>query len=158
MYNLRMEKYKELFLTTTDTVVGIGAPVSVKNLQLINELKKSPKNKRLVIMVSSLEEAQKLKHWDKKVNEFAKNNWPGALTIVVNENLAVRVPNNKSLQELLKEKGPCYMTSANFSSQNHLSLEEARKTFYEIKNYYDFGPQSNKASKIIDFKTRKVLR
>ena len=62
MYNLRMEKYKELFLTTTDTVVGIGAPVSVKNLQLINELKKSPKNKRLVIMVSSLEEAQKLKH------------------------------------------------------------------------------------------------
>ena len=153
-----MKNYDELFLTTTDTVVGLGAPVSLKNLHTINNLKQSPQNKKLVIMVSSFEEAKKLKNWNIKADDFARKNWPGPVTIVINEKLAVRVPDNLGLRELLEKKGPCYMTSANLSGQKPLSLEEAIQTFQEVKQHYDFGNASGKVSKIIDFETRKVLR
>lgn len=56
-----MNNFKDLFLSTTDTVLGIGAPVSVKNKKLIFELKQRPDHKNLIIMVSSLEQAKKLK-------------------------------------------------------------------------------------------------
>lgn len=61
MYNFCMDKYNELFIATTDTVVGIGAPVSETNRKLILKIKKRKRNNRLIIMVHSLEQARSFK-------------------------------------------------------------------------------------------------
>ena len=153
-----MNIYKELFLTTTDTITGLGAPVSKENEKALFKIKNREKNKRFVIMVGSLEEAKKLKGWTKEATNFAEEVWPGQVTLVVSDNLAVRVPENADLQTLLLAKGPCYMTSANLSGDDVLSLAEAKDVFQEVNEFYDFGKSKSKASKIIDVRTKEVLR
>lgn len=153
-----MSKYDELFLSTTDTITGIGAPISKKNRKVIYELKKRPKNKGLIIMVGSFKQAQKLEGWNKKANDFVKKYWPGNVTLVVNSDLAVRMPKNKELCKLLLSIGPIFMTSANISGENSLSFEDAKNNFKEITKHYNFGKGSGKPSKIIDVNTGKRLR
>lgn len=158
MYNSSMNIYNELFLTTTDTITGIGAPVSVKNKEALFKIKSRTTDKQFIIVVASLDEAKKLKGWTPKATKLAKEVWPGNTTIAVTEDLAVRVPDNTDLQNLLLIKGPCYMTSANHSGQKPLSITDARETFQEINEFFDFGKQSGKASKIIDVKTGEEIR
>ena len=153
-----MNTYKELFLTTTDTVTGIGAPVSENNKTALYKIKNRGNDKNFIIMVGSLEEAKKLKGWTAKATKAAKEFWPGSTTLVVSDKLAVRVPDNAELQALLLQKGPCYMTSANLAGKKTLSLKKARLAFQEVNEFYDFGKQSKKASKIIDVNTGEVLR
>ena len=149
MYNKDM--YKEVFIATTDTVPGIGAPVSEKNKKAIYKIKNRPFSKQLIIMVSSIKMAQSLKGWNDKATIVAKKFWPGATTIVVDKTLAVRMPNNKGLLKLIESLGPIYMTSANASGERELTFEEAKKFFKEeIKKHYDFGKGNGKASMIID--------
>lgn len=56
-----MSKYAELFISTTDTVPGIGAPMTKANLEAIYDLKMRDRSKPIVIMVGSLEQARKFK-------------------------------------------------------------------------------------------------
>lgn len=149
--------YKEVFIATTDTVTGIGAPVSKKNKEAIYKIKNRPTNKNLIIMVSSIKMAMGLKGWNEKATEVAKKHWPGAVTIVVNKSLAVRMPNNKGLLKLIEDIGPIYMTSANVSGERILSFQEAKEFFKEINTYYNFGKGSNKVSKVVGL-DRKVYR
>ncbi len=53
-----MKKYEELFIATTDTVVWIGAPMTEANRKKIMRLKERPKEKKLLVMVSSIAEAR----------------------------------------------------------------------------------------------------
>ena len=142
--------YSELFIATTDTITGIGAPISEKNKKAIYTIKNRPYEKPLIIMVSSIKMAEKLKGWNTKATKLAKKVWPGATTIVVNTSLAVRMPDNKGLLKLINSLGPIYMTSANSSGQKQLSFKEAKVFFKEITTYYNFGNGSGKESKIID--------
>ncbi|WKX02495.1 L-threonylcarbamoyladenylate synthase [Candidatus Mycoplasma mahonii] len=150
--------YKELFLTTTDTVVGIGAPVSPKNKKAIMKIKFRSNDKKLIIMVGSIVHAKKLKGWTEIATHFAEKVWPGQTTLVINDTLAVRVPDKPALQGLLRLKGPCYMTSANKSGKKHLSLADAKETFPKILEYHDYGEGSERPSKIIDIRNNEVLR
>lgn len=154
-------KYAELFISTTDTVTGIGAPVSKENEEAITSLKHRSSTKKLIIMVSSIEMA--IKEFGKKgfgpeAEALAKQYWPGAVTLVCNDKLALRMPNNKGLLSLIDQLGPIYMTSANYSGQKPLEFQEAKKAFQEITKYYDFGTGSKKPSKIIDVQTGEVIR
>ena len=149
--------YKEVFIASTDTVVGIGAPISESNKEAIYKIKNRPKDKKLIIMVSSMEMARSLKGWNEKATKVAKKVWPGSTTIVVNNSLAVRMPNCKALLKLINSLGPIYMTSANLSGQRQLSFEEAKEFFKEINTHYNFCNGNGKASKIIDL-DGKVLR
>lgn len=153
-----MNKFSELFVTTTDTVTGLGAPVSQENMAKIFELKRRPETKPLIIMVGSMDQARNFKEWDDKAEEYAKKYWPGQVTLVLTDKLSLRMPGNNSLRELLLKKGPCYMTSANISGEPVLSLEEAKKTFSELTEFHDFGPGSGKPSKIIKVSTGEILR
>ncbi len=154
-------KYGQLFIATTDTVTGIGAPVSKENELLINDLKHRTGGKKLIIMVSSIEMAQQefgKKGFSSKAEALAKEFWPGAYTLVCNDKLALRMPNNKGLLSLIEQKGPIFMTSANYSGQKQLSFQEAKTAFQEVTKYYDFGQGSNKPSKIIDVESGEVIR
>ncbi len=51
--------YKKLFLACTDTVVGLGGPMNNETEQAIFKLKERSKEKPLLIMVPTIEEARK---------------------------------------------------------------------------------------------------
>ena len=151
-------KYKEIFLSTTDTVPGLGAPMTKEGLAKLYELKQRPLKKGIIILVSSIEQARVLSDWTDQAEEIAKAKWPGATTIVISKNQAVRMPNQKGLLELIEKKGPIFMTSANISGKPSLSFEEAKKEFPNLGNYYNFGEGSGKPSTIIRSNDGKVLR
>lgn len=151
-------RYEELFLTTTDTVTGIGAPVSKENFKAIVDVKSRDPKKPFIIMVGSLKQAESFKEWTPKAAKLAKEYWPGATTLVLSDTLALRLPDSKELRDLILQLGPVYMTSANISGEPALPLEEAKGAFYEIKTFYNFGAGSGKPSQIIDVKTGNILR
>ncbi|CRH46035.1 Putative translation factor (SUA5) [Chlamydia trachomatis] len=62
LYNMIMlNKYNKLFISTTDTVLGIGGPVDRETENLIYEIKGRDKNKKLIILVASLKQARMFK-------------------------------------------------------------------------------------------------
>lgn len=153
-----MSKYAQLFIATTDTVPGIGAPMTKANLDAIYDLKMRDRSKPVVVMVGSLEQARDFKEWSHKAEEYAKEHWPGATTLILSENLALRMPGNDGLCRLIQQLGPIWMTSANISGQKPLTFEEAKETFQEITQYYDFGKGSGRPSQLINVKTGEVIK
>lgn len=154
-----MNRYKDVFVTTTDTVMGIGVPIDKNDGSLIFELKKRPKAKSLIIAIGSIDQAREFKEWNENAEEYASKYWPGNTTLVLSDNIALRIPNNDKLRDLLIKKGPCYLTSANISGQEPAkTIEEAKNIFREVKEFNDFGPMSGEPSTIIDVNTDKVLR
>lgn len=151
-------KFKDIFLTTTDTVPGIGAPMNKVGEEALYEIKKRPKEKKIIIMVGSIDQARKLNGWDENAEELAKEYWPGNVTLALTPEVAVRMPNVKGLCELIIKKGPVYMTSANISGETQLTFEEAKKKFKEIKEHYYFSEGNGIPSTIIRVKDKKVLR
>lgn len=57
---------EELFLTTTDTVIGLGGKVNPVVAQKIYALKQRPLDKRLVIVVANLEQLKQLEKLETK--------------------------------------------------------------------------------------------
>ncbi|QSF13892.1 Sua5/YciO/YrdC/YwlC family protein [Mycoplasma sp. Mirounga ES2805-ORL] len=149
--------FKDIFICTTDTVTGLGGPISQETLDAIYTIKKRPLTKKIMILVGSVDQARKFKEWNKEADLFAEKYWPGAYSVVVNKQ-GFRMPNNKQLIDFLLKHGPCYVTSANISGQEPLQLNEAKKIFTEIKNFYDFGSGSNEASKIFNIDTNEWIR
>ncbi|OAB48862.1 Sua5/YciO/YrdC/YwlC family protein [Mycoplasmopsis gallinarum] len=149
----------DIFICSTDTVTGIGGPINQNTLDKIYELKQRPKNKKIMIVVGSIEQARNFKEWNYEADRFAQKYWPGAYSIVIN-NQGFRMPNNKMLCDFLLKNGPMYLTSANISGQNPIKLSEASKVFPEVKNIYDFGEstQSNEASKIYNLDIKEWIR
>ncbi|BAW18199.1 SUA5-like translation suppressor [Mycoplasmopsis bovigenitalium] len=150
-------KYNNLFISSTDTVCGIAGPICEQTLEQIYTLKKRNKNKKIIILVGSLEQARQFSQWNSEAEEFAKKYWPGAYSLIVN-NQGFRMPNQPKLIEYLLKNGPVYMTSANISGQAPIELKQAQDVFPQIKNIYDFGPSSGQPSKIYNIDTKTWIR
>ncbi len=153
-----MLKKDEIFITTTDTLIGIGSKINNDNLKALYQLKQRPLNKKIVIVVGSIEQLEKLETIDDKTMEYISQYWPGATTLIINHN-SYRMPNNKELLNLIEKEGPFFLTSANISGKdNCLTIEEAKKIFPSIKKIYNFGYGTNVGSSIIDVATGRKLR
>ncbi|VEU60906.1 translation factor, SUA5 domain [Mycoplasmopsis bovigenitalium] len=150
-------KYNNLFISSTDTVCGIAGPICEQTLEQIYTLKKRGKTKKIIILVGSLEQARQFSQWNNEAEEFAKKYWPGAYSLIVN-NQGFRMPNQPKLLEYLLKNGPVYMTSANISGQVPIELKQAQDVFPQIKNIYDFGPSSGQPSKIYNLDTKTWIR
>lgn len=152
------KKYNELIISTTDTVLGIGGKVNEKIKKLIYEIKGRDENKKLIILVSSIKQARMFPEWNIQAEQYAKKYWPGATTLVVN-NQGFRMPNQKKLLEYLDQNGPIYMSSCNLSNAPVCkTIEDAKLIFPEIKNIYNFGKMSQQPSKIIRVEDGEILR
>ncbi|WAM10897.1 Sua5/YciO/YrdC/YwlC family protein [Mycoplasmopsis cynos] len=55
-----MNEYDKLFITTTDTIVGIGGIVSNEVLDALYSIKNRPREKKIIILVSSIDQASEL--------------------------------------------------------------------------------------------------
>lgn len=152
------KKYSELIISTTDTVLGIGGKVNEKIKKLIYEIKGRDENKKLIILVSSIKQARMFPEWNIQADQYAKKYWPGATTLVVN-NQGFRMPNQKKLLEYLEQNGPIYMSSCNLSNAPVCkTIEDAKLIFPEIKNIYNFGKMSQQPSQIIRVEDGEILR
>lgn len=152
------KKYNELIISTTDTVLGIGGKVNEKIKKLIYEIKGRDENKKLIILVSSIKQARMFLEWNIQAEQYAKKYWPGATTLVVN-NQGFRMPNQKKLLEYLEQNGPIYMSSCNLSNAPVCkTIEDAKLIFPEIKNIYNFGKMTQQPSQIIRVEDGEILR
>lgn len=153
-----MLKKNEIFITTTDTLIGIGSKINNKNLREIYKLKKRPTSKKIITVVGSIEQLKDIENLDDKSLEYIDKYWPGPTTLIINNN-SYRMPDNKGLLSLILEEGPFFLTSANMSGEKNCeTLDEAKKKFPSINKVYNFGSGSNVASSIIDVKTGRKLR
>jgi L-threonylcarbamoyladenylate synthase len=116
----------------TDTVYGIGCdPYSDSSVARIFEIKGRQEDKPLPVLAASMKDAEKIVKLGKAGRALAKKFWPGALTIVApladpkisdrvlagRQSLAVRVPANKCLLNLLSICKYIVGTSANPSGR-----------------------------------------
>ena len=147
----------DIFITTTDTVLGIGSKINEINKNKIYEIKKRSYDKPLIIVVGSIDQLKSLENINEIHLDYINKYWPGNVTLIINGQ-GYRMPNNKDLINFILNEGPFYLTSCNISNHETLNdLEEAKKVFPNLI-YFDFGKGSNKASRIIDTKTGKIIR
>ncbi|CAT04711.1 Putative translation factor (SUA5) [Mesomycoplasma conjunctivae] len=164
-FELTQQKYEQIFLTTTDTVVGIGTFVNNSNLELLYSIKNREKNKKIIILLGNIEQANSFVDQEvfPKLYYSADKYWPGNTTLLLksknnNGKIGLRIPKQDELIKLLNNKGPAYVTSANISGKQPLNIQDAIKVFWQVKNIYNFGEGSGIPSTIINFEDKSIIR
>ena len=165
----------------TDTLYGLGANALNEDAVLkIQKIKKQDRNKPISVIVKDLKMARKIVCVDSKVEKILNRIWPGAITVVLRkkdiisdiltgngETVAIRIPNNKFISELMKKIDfPITATSANISGENNLLksreiIAKFKKAKFAPDLFIDAGDIKNPtASTIVDLTTGipKILR
>jgi len=134
----------KVLVCPTDTVYGLIADATNKKaVDKIFKIKKRPRNKPIPVFIKDLKTAQKLALINKNQEKFFKKAWPGKITVVLKrkegkqiygidkKTIALRVPNYKLVNILLKKlKCPLIGTSANISGKPaSTEIKEVLKQF-----------------------------
>lgn len=133
----------------TDTFYGLGAdPFNAAAVERIRELKGREENKPILLLISDLEQVERLlAERSESFVRAAEKFWPGPLTIIgraVNElppaitagtgTVGVRLPADESVRELVRECGGVLTaTSANPSGR------EPGRSAAEVASYFSHG-------------------
>lgn len=148
----------------TDTVYGIGCdPYNKKSVDKIYQIKGRSKTKPFPILAYSFDVASEIVEFDKDSKKIADKFWPGPLTLILKlrderlkeslnlkEKIAIRVPNNPCLLNLLKNSKFLVGTSANISGEN--SFTKSQDCYQKIREYdifLDGGDIENKGESTI---------
>ena len=104
----------------TDTVYGIGCRIDDKNaISRLYKIKKTPITQPFPLLVTKLNQVEKLAIINKTGEELIKKFWPGSLTIVLQskkskEKIGFRMPDSSFVCSLIDGEGePIIGTSAN---------------------------------------------
>ncbi|QUC64914.1 threonylcarbamoyl-AMP synthase [Nitrosopumilus sp. K4] len=131
----------------TDTVYGIGCnPYNENSVKKIYEIKSREETKFLPILSYSKETTALIVEFDDVSMKLAEKFWPGPLTLVlklkddrlkkplkINNKIAIRVPKNNCVLQLLKKCHFLIGTSANISGQE--SFTDPEKCYQSIKGF-----------------------
>ncbi len=162
----------------TDTVYGFIADAGNKKaVENIFRIKKRSRKKPLAVFVKNIEVAKQLAEINNKQEKILKQYWPGRFTFVLKRkkinkklygldknSLALRVPNYKPLNDLLRKiNKPLVQTSVNVSGKK--PLNKVKEIITQFKNskipiiLINAGDLKNpKPSQIIDLtKTKNRL-
>ncbi|TET36143.1 Sua5/YciO/YrdC/YwlC family protein [Candidatus Dependentiae bacterium] len=116
---------------TSDTIIGLIAPLTQKGFDTLNRLKERS-DKPYLVLVAHKEQADQFTDALKKepLKTVVENCWPGPLTLIVSAKdsvpsfatsaskaIALRVPNHPGLQEIASRMGGIFSTSANPANQ-----------------------------------------
>ena len=152
----------------TDTLYGLGAKVTdIRAIEKIFIIKGRPSGQGLPILISSLDELPMITSSVPEIARmFAKNFWPGPLTLVLpantsipgplitNGTVAVRIPKHETALELIRLcQSPITGTSANLSGgeQPNSALEVLTQIGNRVDMILDSGTLGeNVPSTIID--------
>lgn len=123
-------KQHDLFIGSTDTVIGLMGNVDPFVLKKIDNLK-SRRDKPYVLLVDSMEKVEALcSIQDSRMRAFLKRCWPGPVTVILpksphapaymgaSSTVALRIPEHSGLQAVLSQLTyGLYSTSANISGE-----------------------------------------
>jgi L-threonylcarbamoyladenylate synthase len=105
----------------TDTVYGIACRVGDETaLARLFEAKRRPVEKRVPILVASLEAAAEMGFDTSRARDLADRFWPGGLTLVLAGSAgtqAIRVPDHPAALALIRAIGPLATSIANRSGE-----------------------------------------
>ena len=115
-------------------------------MKKIYEIKSRDVSKPFPVLVYSKEIAERIALFDEFTKRIVEKFWPGPLTLILklidndlkkslnlNEKIAIRVPNNKCILEVLKKCNFLVGTSANISNESAFTNPE--KCSKNIQNY-----------------------
>ena len=143
----KIAKSGGVIIFPTDTVYGIGCdPYNKKSVDRIYQIKGRPKSKPFPVLAYSIEVAAEIVEFDKDSEKIAGKFWPGPLTLILKvkdeklktslhleEKIAIRVPNNQCLLNLLKNSKLLIGTSANISGEN--SFTNSQECYQKIPDF-----------------------
>lgn len=153
-----------IIIFPTDTVYGVGCdPFNKKSVDKIYKIKNRPKSKPFPILVYSMKEANQIADFDLDSQRMAEKFWPGPLTLIlklkdsgieksldVKEKIAVRIPNNNCLLDLLSSCKFLIGTSANISGQESFTnSEECYNSLSDFDVFLDGGNLEDKGESTI---------
>jgi len=157
----------------TDTVYGVGCdPFNKKSVDKIYKIKNRPKSKPFPILVYSMKEVNQIADFDSDSQRLAEKFWPGPLTLIlklkdskieksleIEGKIAVRIPNNKCLLDLLSNCKFLIGTSANISGQESFTnSEECYNSLKDFDVFLDGGNLEGKGeSTILEIKDGKPI-
>ena len=167
-----MEKYTEIIkrggigVIPTDTIYGlVGSAFSEMAVNKIKKTKGRSIGKGLTVLVSSVEDIKKFNiEVSEKAKIFMQKFWPGRLSISLFVNnkkfdylcaddhtFSFRLPDNKVLQDFLRESGPIIAPSANPEGfPPAKNIVEAKKYFGDSVDFYmDGGDISGLPSTVV---------
>lgn len=166
----------KIIVYPTETFYGLGGIASDKNArEKIFEIKKRDKNKRLPIIVNSLEMLGRYAEIDQQLKRINSKYWPGPLSVVIPTNskgkeslgqddIGVRISPHPFIKAVLEEIGePLISTSANPSGLPSATSGETAADYFRRKKIQpdlvlDFGelPESS-GSTFVDLRGAKPV-
>ncbi len=144
---LKVLKNGGIVVFPTDTVYGIGCdPYNKKSVDKIYQIKERPKSKPFPLLAYSMEVVSEIVEFDKNSKKIAERFWPGPLTLILKlkeeklknslnleDKIAIRIPENQCLLDLLKDCKLLVGTSANTSGEN--SFTNSQECFQKIPDF-----------------------
>ena len=164
----------------TDTVYGIGCLFdNPEAVDRIYNIKNRPKNQPFPILVSSIEQVEKLAIISQQAKKLMSKYWPGGLTIILTPlpiprlstyskpgleqlgksgKIGFRMPDSKLLQNTISQVGPIIGTSANFHGQKTpTSLEELDPELIKLVDYVVKGEcKKGMESTVVDITSGRI--
>lgn len=154
----------------TDTIYGIGAPVAdTEANRKIYEIKGREKNKPFPVLVSSYDQAEALAEITSESKKIIDKLWPGPFTFILkarkdvdglftlNGNIAIRMPSDTRLAQLIAKTGSLSATSANLSGIPYSpATSDIISTFQSCVKFFVISEcKSSTSSTIIDLTGEK---
>jgi L-threonylcarbamoyladenylate synthase len=161
----------EIVIYPTDTVLGMGCdPFNQTAVDKLFEIK-GKQSDGLSIMLNNKKEIYNYCEVNKKYEKIISDFLPGPITLIMkskkkfakgvtkNGNIAIRIPLNKTANDLAKDK-PVITTSANIHGEKiAVNIKEAKILFQNNCYYLDGDKPTNIESTIIDLsKDRPEIR
>jgi L-threonylcarbamoyladenylate synthase len=150
-------------LLPSDTIYGLSAVALNKDaVERVHELKGRDGNKPLIVLIANIKQLKEL-GLSKEQSELVENYWPAALSVIFesgnvpawlelgSSSLAVRMPDNQELRDLIAKTGPIVSTSANLQGKKPAaSVKEAKNYFNEHLDFYvDIGELNGEPSTLV---------
>ena len=157
--------HHEILAFPTDTVYGVG--VKFGNLNDLNRLKKAKnrvETKPIPVMVSTIEQLESFCQLTLREKKIISLFLPGALTLILplkeginkeftngNPTIAIRMPEDDFVLNVISQTGPLFVTSANQSGQaTSLTYEDALEQLPNIDGIVFGKCKALQASTIVD--------
>ena len=151
-------KNNELILGTTDTVLGLFAATTEQGFLGLNKAK-NRSEKPYLILISHSERIGFYTDMNEmlQLENIVKQFWPGPLTVIVKAKpslpkhlvsqygtVALRMPKNDAIQELLQQTGDLFSTSANKSNDPiPVTFKEVNSDLIDEVAYCVLGGQNS---------------
>lgn len=157
----------------TDTVYGLHCCVyKPDSLERIYSLKARDRNKPCIVIIHHMEDLKNLGIFpDDQTLSLLHKLWPNPISVVLpapdpsldyltrgTYSLAIRMPDQPQLQEILKQTGPLISTSANLSGEPPItSIPQAQQLFGDQVDFYvDAGERVASSSALIQITDQGV--